>query len=375
MFPLLAASKREDKGASRRGCQARNRLAGAIKQNSALKRHQITIIDIARELNLSKSTVSRALTGHPKVKASTREAVLALAEKLDYQRNMVAINLVTSQSHTIGIIVPEFVTSFFPRVIIGAQEVASQAGYNIIISQSNESYETEVANARVMLANRVDGLLVSLSRETRNFDHLKVFQRKGIPIVFFNRVCEEMQVPKVVVDDYDGAFKAVEHLIRIGKKRIAHLAGPDSLLVSRKRLNGYLDALRQYHQPIVEELIITYDLTLEKVKIYVKHLLELEQPPDAIFAINDPTAIEAMQLIKKKGLRIPEDIAVVGFSNDYASQLIEPSLTTVAQPMHEIGRTAVQLLLDQLERDVADWKAITRTLKTELIIRDSSQKR
>ena len=350
-------------------------LEGAIKQHSALKRHQITIIDIARELNLSKSTVSRALTGHPKVKASTREAVLALAEKLDYQRNMVAINLVTSQSHTIGIIVPEFVTSFFPRVIIGAQEVASQAGYNIIISQSNESYETEVANARVMLANRVDGLLVSLTRETRNFDHLKVFQRKGIPIVFFNRVCEEMQVPKVVVDDYDGAFKAVVHLIRIGKKRIAHLAGPDSLLVSRKRLNGYLDALRQYNQPIVEELIITYDLTLEKVKIYVKHLLELEQPPDALFAINDPTAIEAMQLIKKKGLRIPEDIAVVGFSNDYASQLIEPSLTTVAQPMHEIGRTAVQLLLDQLERDVADWKAITRTLKTELIIRDSSQKR
>jgi LacI family transcriptional regulator/LacI family repressor for deo operon, udp, cdd, tsx, nupC, and nupG len=374
MFPLLAASKREDQGRSRRVCQVRNGLGGAIKQHSALKRHQITIIDIARELNLSKSTVSRALTGHPKVKASTREAVLALAEKLDYQRNMVAINLVTSQSHTIGIIVPEFVTSFFPRVIIGAQEVASQAGYNIIISQSNESYETEVANARVMLANRVDGLLVSLTRETRNFDHLKVFQRKGIPIVFFNRVCEEMQVPKVVVDDYDGAFKAVEHLIRIGKKRIAHLAGPDSLLVSRKRLNGYLDALRQYNQPIVEELIITYDLTLEKVKIYVKHLLELEQPPDALFAINDPTAIEAMQLIKKKGLRIPEDIAVVGFSNDYASLLIEPSLTTVAQPMHEIGRTAVQLLLDQLDR-VADWKAITRTLKTELIIRDSSQKR
>ncbi|MGV3505469.1 MAG: LacI family DNA-binding transcriptional regulator [Adhaeribacter sp.] len=337
-----------------------------------MKRHQITIIDIARELHLSKSTVSRALTGHPKVKASTREAVLALADKLDYQRNMLAINLVKSQSNTLGIIVPEFVTAFFPQVIIGAQEEALRAGYNIIISQSNESYETEVANARVMLANRVDGLMVSLTKETRNFDHLKIFQRKGIPIVFFNRVCEEMQVPKVVVDDYDGAFKAVEHLIRTGKKRIAHLAGPDSLAVSRKRLNGYLDALRQYHQPIVEELIIPYDLTLEKVKIYVKHLLELEEPPDALFAINDPTAIEAMQIIKKKGLRIPQDIAVVGFSNDYASALIEPSLSTVAQPMQEIGRSAVQLLLDQLDRDVSEWKAITRTLKTELLIRDSS---
>jgi DNA-binding LacI/PurR family transcriptional regulator len=339
-----------------------------------LKRHQITIIDIARELNLSKSTVSRALTGHPKVKAATREAVLALAEKLDYQRNMLAINLVTSKSHTLGIIVPEFVTSFFPQVIIGAQEVAAQAGYNIIISQSNESYETEVANTKVMLANRVDGLMVSLTKETRNFDHLKIFQRKGIPIVFFNRVCEEMQVPKVVVDDYDGAFKAVEHLIQTGKRRIAHLAGPDSLLVSRKRLSGYLDALRRYDLPLAEELIIPYDLTLEKVKIYVKHLLELEQPPDALFAINDPTAIEAMQVIRKKGLRIPEDIAIVGFSNDYASALIEPSLTTVAQPMREIGRTSVQLLLDQLEREVSEWKAITRTLKTELIIRDSSMR-
>ena len=338
-----------------------------------MKKHQITIIDIARELNLSKSTVSRALTGHPKVNAATREAVLALAEKLDYQRNMIALNLVTSKTQTIGIIVPEFLTSFFPQVIIGAQEVAAKAGYNIIVSQSNESYETEVANTKVMLANRVDGVLVSLSKETRNFEHLKIFQRKGIPIVFFNRVCDEMQVPKVVVNDYDGAFKAVEHLIQTGKKRIAHLAGPDSLIISRKRLNGYLDALRKYNLPIVDDLIIPYDLTIDKVKIYVKHLLELENPPDALFAINDPTAIEATQIIKKKGLRIPEDIAVVGFSNDYASALIEPSLTTVSQPVREIGSTALQLLLDQMEREVADWKAITRTLKTDLIIRDSTR--
>jgi LacI family transcriptional regulator/LacI family repressor for deo operon, udp, cdd, tsx, nupC, and nupG len=287
---------------------------------------------------------------------------------------MIAFNLVTSKTQTIGIIVPEFMTSFFPQLIIGAQEVATKAGYNIIVSQSNESYETEVANTKVMLANRVDGVLVSLSKETRNFDHLKIFQRKGIPIVFFNRVCDEMQVPKVVVNDYDGAFKAVEHLIQTGKKRIAHLAGPDSLIISRKRLNGYLDALRKYNLPIVEDLIIPYDLTTDKVKIYVKHLLELEEPPDALFAINDPTAIEAMQIIKKKGLRIPQDIAVVGFSNDYASALIEPSLTTVSQPVREIGSVAVQLLLDQMEREVADWKAITRTLKTELIIRDSSLK-
>lgn len=337
-----------------------------------MKKHQITIVDIARQLNISKSTVSRVLTGHPRVSEKTREAVLKLASELDYQRNMLAINLMSSQSHTIGIIVPEFVTSFFPMVIMGAQEVASKAGYNVLISQSNESYETEVANAKVMLDNRVDGVLVSLTRETRNYDHLKVFQRKGIPIVFFNRVCDDMQVPKVVVDDYEGAYKAVEHLILTGRKRIAHLGGPTSLHVSKKRLEGYKDALRKYNQPIDQELILDYDLNLDKVKIYIKHLLDLPEPPDALFTINDPTAFEAMLFMKAKGVRIPEDIAVVGFSNNYGSTLIEPRLTTVAQPTHEIGQVAAQLLLDQINSDASEWKPIYKVLKTELLVRGSS---
>jgi LacI family transcriptional regulator/LacI family repressor for deo operon, udp, cdd, tsx, nupC, and nupG len=337
-----------------------------------MKKHQITIVDIARQLNISKSTVSRVLTGHPRVSEKTREAVLKLASELDYQRNMLAINLMSSQSHTIGIIVPEFVTSFFPMIIMGAQEVASKAGYNVLISQSNESYETEVANAKVMLDNRVDGVLVSLTRETRNYDHLKVFQRKGIPIVFFNRVCDDMQVPKVVVDDYEGAYKAVEHLILTGRKRIAHLGGPTSLHVSKKRLEGYKDALRKYNQPIDQELILDYDLNLDKVKIYIKHLLDLPEPPDALFTINDPTAFEAMLFMKAKGVRIPEDIAVVGFSNNYGSTLIEPRLTTVAQPTHEIGQVAAQLLLDQINSDASEWKPIYKVLKTELLVRGSS---
>jgi DNA-binding LacI/PurR family transcriptional regulator len=337
-----------------------------------LKRHQITIVDIAQKLNLSKSTVSRVLTGHPSVSEKTRKAVLELAEKLDYQRNMLSISLLKKQSNTIGIIVPEFLSSYFPQVIMGAQEVATAAGYNTIICHSNETYETEVANTKLMLANQVDGVLVSITKETRNFDHLTVFERKGVPIVFFNRVCEDMWVPKVVVDDYDGAFRAVEHLIKRKKKRIAHLAGPDTLSMSVKRLQGYRDALKKNKIPIDEELIIPYDLTIEKVKIYINHLLQLDNPPDAIFAINDPTAIEALQIVKKKGLRVPEDIAIVGFSNDYISALIDPPLTTVSQPVREIGRTATQLLIDQINRDVSEWKAIIRVLKTELIVRKSS---
>ncbi|WP_346320169.1 LacI family DNA-binding transcriptional regulator [Chitinophaga sp. YIM B06452] len=337
-----------------------------------MKRHQVTIIDIAKELNLSKSTVSRALTGHKSVKPDTRQAVLELAEKLDYQRNMLAISLITKKTNTIGIIVPEFHSSYFPKAIIGAQEVASKAGYSTVICQSDETYETEVANTRVMLANQVDGILVSITKETRNFDHLKIFQRKGIPIVFFNRVCDEMDVPKVIVDDYDGSFRAVSHLIERGRKRIAHLAGPSSLKISEKRLNGYKAALRKHNIPFDEELVISYDLNIEKVKIYVNHLLNLESPPDAIFAVNDPTAIETIQVIKKRGLKVPDDIAIVGFSNDFVSGLIDPALTTVAQPVKEIGQAAAQLLIDQINRELADWKAIIKVLKTELIIRKSS---
>lgn len=346
-----------------------------IQTTFAMKKHQTTIVDIAKALGISKSTVSRALTGHASVTPATRNAVLELSEKMDYQRNMLAISLITQKSNTIGIIVPEISSSYFPQVIVGAQKAASEAGYNVIISMSNESYETEVANTRVMLANQVDGIIVSMTKETRNYEHFKIFERKGIPLVFFNRICNEMKVPKVTVDNYEGAFKAVEHLIQTGKKRIAHLAGPKSLSISIGRLDGYLDALRRYNIDVDEDIIIPYDLTIEKAKIYVKHLLSLSQPPDAIFAINDPTAIEAIQVIKEAGLRIPEDIAVVGFSNDYSSSLIEPSLTTISQPVKLIGSTAIELLLDQMKRDVSEWKAVTKVLKTELIIRDSSRKR
>jgi LacI family transcriptional regulator/LacI family repressor for deo operon, udp, cdd, tsx, nupC, and nupG len=337
-----------------------------------MKVHQTTIYDIAKELNISKSTVSRALTNHPEVKIETRKAVLELAEKLDYQRNMLSINLISKKSNLIGIIVPEFDTSFFPQVVIGAQEMASKFGYNIIVSQSNEKFETEVANSKVMLASQVDGILVSISKETRSYEHLKIFQRKGIPMVLFNRVCDELIVPKVVINDYDAALGAVEHLIQTGKRRIAHLAGPDSLITSRKRLKGYLDALKKHKIPIDESLIIPYDLTLGKVKIYIRHLMELKYPPDGLFIANDPAAIEAIRTIKEMGIQIPQQIGIVGFSNDYGSNLIEPGLTTVAQPKRLIGSTAMQLLLDLIDKDVSQWKAVTKTLDSELIVRNSS---
>lgn len=337
-----------------------------------MKKRQITIIDIAKELHLSKSTVSRALTGSKGIHPETRQKVLKLADKLDYQTNLIALNLSKKKTNTIGVIVPNFASSFFPNAILGIQEVVESVGMNILICQSNERYDIEVKNVKLMLANQVDGVIMSITRETRNFEHLQLFERRGVPLVLFNRVCDDINVPKVVVDDYEGAYRAVEHLIKRGKKRIAHLGGPTCLKLSEKRLNGYMAALRKYKLPINEDLIISYDLDINRVKIYVNHLLNLDDRPDALFAINDPTAIEAIQIIKKKKLTIPKDIAVVGFSNDMTSSLIDPPLTTVAQPVNEMGKVAAKQLIHQIETDQSTWKPIIRTLDTKLIVRKST---
>ncbi len=339
-----------------------------------MKNHQPTIIDIAKELGISKSTVSRALTGHPNISKETQKRVLELAKKLDYQKNTLALSLVKHQSFSLGAVVPELIAPFFSLAITGAQEVTSRAGYTLFICQSNESYLTEVANVKALAERQIDGIITSLSKETTDIEHLRNIQRKGIPLVMFNRVSADLEVSKVVVNDREGAFQAVEHLILAGYKRIAHLAGPKNLLISQNRLNGYLDALRTYNFPIEDELITSYDLSKGQARVALMRLLDLPQVPDAIFCINDPTAIEVMQILKVRGIKIPDDIALVGFSDDPASSLIEPSLTTVAQPIIEMGQVAAQLLLDQIQGDAEKFVPETKVLKTKLIVRRSSVK-
>jgi LacI family transcriptional regulator/LacI family repressor for deo operon, udp, cdd, tsx, nupC, and nupG len=339
-----------------------------------MKNHQPTIIDIAKQLGISKSTVSRALTGHPNISKETQKRVLELAQRLDYQKNTLALSLAKHQSFSLGMVVPELLASFFSFAIIGAQEVASKAGYTLFICQSNESYQTEIANVKALAERQIDGIITSLSKETTDIEHLKNLQRKGIPLVMFNRVSAELEVSKVVVNDREGAFQAVEHLILAGYKRIAHLAGPKNLLISQNRLNGYLDALKMYQLPIEEELITSYDLSKGQARVALMKLLDLPQPPDAIFCINDPTAIEVMQILKVRGIKIPDDIALVGFSDDPASSLIEPALTTVAQPIIEMGQVAAQMLLAQMQEDPEKFVPETKVLKTKLIVRRSSLK-
>lgn len=335
------------------------------------RHHEVTIMDIARQLGISKSTVSRALRGHTDIHEGTRQMILDLAKELDYEPNPLANALLKRRTNIVGILVPEFRHYFFPTIIMGAQAVLSKAGYNVMIFQSDESYETEVANIKALLRSRVDGLLVSITGKTQNFDHFRTVMQKEVPLVFFNRVCPELDTSQVIIDDYKGAFEAVEHLIEQGYRRIAHLAGPTTLSISRFRLQGYLNAMQKHNLPIEEGLIVYHDLTEESARQCAQQLLDLQNPPEAIFAVNDPSALEVLLLAKKRGIKIPQDLGIVGFSNDQVSALIEPSLSTVEQPVWEIGEQSAQLLLEQLEQP----KVEKRVLEAKLIVRDSSRKK
>lgn len=335
------------------------------------RHHEVTIMDIARQLGISKSTVSRALRGHTDIHEGTRQMILDLAKELDYEPNPLANALLKRRTNIIGMLVPEFRHYFFPTIIMGAQAVLSKAGYNLMIFQSDESYETEVANVKALLRSRVDGLLVSITGKTENFDHFRTVLQKEVPLVFFNRVCPELETPQVIIDDYSGAFQAVEHLIEQGYQRIAHLAGPTILSIARYRLQGYLDAMEKHNLPIEAGLVVYHDLTEESARDCARQLLDLPSPPEAIFAVNDPSALEVLLLAKQRKIKVPQDLGIVGFSNDPVSALIEPALTTVEQPVWEIGEQSAQLLLEQLEQPRLE----TKVLKTRLIVRDSSKRR
>ena len=336
-----------------------------------MRSNQITIKDIARILGISPSTVSRALKNHPDISAETKEAVNELAAKLKYQPNAVALSLKNSRSNTIGVIIPEIVHYFFSSVISGIEDVAYEAGFTVIICQSNEKYDREVANAKTLLSHRVDGVLVSITKETTQFDHLSMLQERGIPLVFFDRIVPEIAADQVVVDDEEAAYKATKHLIENGRRRIAHFAGPQNLLIGRDRKNGYLRALKEAGLPVDPNLVIDAD-TFEKAMNAANQLLVSGNIPDGIFTTNDLTAIGAMQALQKKGVKVPAQIAIVGFSDGRFSGIIEPNLTSVDQHGYEMGSVATEMLLNRLLNPDATFAPQTRVLNANLIVRDSS---
>lgn len=344
-----------------------------------MKFNQVTIKDIARELGISPSTVSRALKDHPDISAETKKAVNELAEKLNYQPNIVALSLRQKKTNTIGVVIPEIMHFFFSTVISGIEDVAYQAGYNVILSQSNESYEREKTDIKALFNSRVDGMLISLSRETKDFDHIESVISKGVPIVFYDRMYNNPNTSKVIVDDYVGAKEAVLHLIDQGCKRIAHLQGPMNLLISRDRMKGYEDALKERGLKFDPSLIVECPTAgLDDGKKAIDQVMKMKPRPDGIFANNDPIAMGAVKRLKELNVNIPDEIAIIGFSNWFFSSLMEPALSSVDQPGFQMGQEAARLLIRQIEwkdKDQGELQPETKVLKTKLIIRDSSLKK
>ncbi|WMN11235.1 LacI family DNA-binding transcriptional regulator [Marivirga salinae] len=341
-----------------------------------MKKANITIKDIAKELGVSPSTVSRALKDHPDISQETKKQINDLAQKLNYQPNTVALSLRQSKTNTLGVIIPEIAHFFFSAVISGIEDIAHDAGYHVIITQSNESFEREVMNTKALFNSRVDGILMSVSRETENYDHLQSLLDYEIPLVFFDRIIDSLNACKVIVNDEQGAYEATTHLIEQGCYRIAHLAGPQNLAISKNRLNGYKAALADNRYMIDENLVKVCGLgTFEEAESITNEILDYRFPPDAIFANNDVAAYGAMIAIRKKKLRIPEDIAIVGFSNWRFSSLIQPALSSVTQPGFKMGQEATRLLMKQINKE-KDEESITETisLKTNLVVRESSKK-
>ncbi len=340
---------------------------------TSLKRSQITIKDIARELNISPSTVSRALKDHPDISPATKIAVNEVAQKLRYTPNAVALSLRMKKTNLIGVVIPQIVHFYFSSVISGIEEEAENAGYSVLVTQSGESYEREVKNVATCVASRVDGILISMAKNTHDYTHFENLLENNTPIVFFDRICPGLKVDRVVVDDYAGAYKAVEHMIKGGCRRIAHLSAPLHLLIARNRLNGYLDALRAYGIQPDDSLVIECD-DRNKALERVPKLFAGENTPDGIFAINDLTASGAMSAVKKMGLRIPEDVAVCGFSDGIVAEVSDPAMTTVIQHGKEVGHSAARLLIDRIESEVDQKAFTTKMIKTTLNIRDTTHK-
>lgn len=333
----------------------------------------VTIKDVARKLNYSVSTISRAFNDKYDIRQETKDEILATAREMGYSPNPIAKSLLKQCSNQIGVVVPEFINSFFPEVIIGIQEVFLKKGYQVLIMQSGESHITELENVKTLENNMVDGMIISLSLGSENVNYYKKLIEQGFPLVFFNRVSNELETSKVTFDDYKWAFFATEHLIYQGYKKIYHFAGPNGLMITQNRINGFMDAHKKHKLTFSEKNIIETGLLISDGERIIEKLINENDLPEAIFAVNDPTAIGAMKMLKKHGHKVPEDVALVGFTESKLAELIDPPLTSVAQPTHEIGKTAARLLLEQIESK-GIFVPQTIILNGRLNIRDSSMK-
>lgn len=334
-----------------------------------MKKQHITIHDIARELNISASTVSRALHDHPRISKATRKAVLDLAKKYNYQPNVMASSLRRGSSKMVGVIVPRINRSFFAQVIGGMEESLAASGYQLMICQSNEKLEKEEAAISTLIHARVDAVILSLSMETHHYEHIRSLKEKGIRTLFFDRIPGDIQAPSVVVDDKLGAYLAVKHLLDSGYRRISHLAGPKHISIYRDRMDGYLQAMNEADIAVLPEWIMEEELVQAGGERAFEKAMHHGTSPEAFFCSGDFAALGVIQAARNAGLRVPGDLAVSGFSNEPFTAFLEPSLTTVEQHGGEIGREVAELFLQEDAYETNRQVVI----KPELIIRNSTK--
>ncbi len=339
-----------------------------------MKPKKTTIHDIADKLNITASTVSRALNNNPRISDTTKKAVLDMAKDLHYQPNNIAAALRSGKSQLIGIIVPTINRSFFSSVIRGVEEVANTLNYRVVVSQSYEIFENEVATVNAMLNARVDGVIASIGKNTKNYEHYTNLIKKGIPLVLFDRTTNKIGTSQVVIDDFLGGYMATEHLIQQGCTKIVHFTSSKKVNIYKDRYRGYKEALNDYNIAFNESLVCKGNMQLEDGRIAAEQLLALNKEFDGIFSSSDYAAMGAIQILKEKGIKIPEEVAVAGFSNEPFTSFTDPALTSISQFPIEMGRAAAELFFDMLHTEKKKFIPQKTVLQPELVIRTSSLK-
>ena len=332
----------------------------------------VTIKDIGKALGLSTSTVSRALRDSYEINPETKRLVTEYAERVHYRPNPIALSLKENRSRAIGVIVPEIANNFFSQAINGIEAAAHDRGYHVVISQSHELYEREVETVGHLAARKVDGLLLSLSSQTTDVSHLRELHDRGLPLVFFDRIPAEIDTYKVVADNFKGSFEATDYLLQSGRQRIAHITSQPGLYITKERLAGYKAALEQHGVPFDEHLVKYCFYTREEVDANLDSLFSLSDPPDAFLTVADRFALGYFAGLKRRHIRIPEQVSFIGFSNLSVAELLDPSMSTVVQPAFDMGRVAANLLLDLIEKKKKIQPFETVQLQTELFVRGSS---
>ncbi|NER14650.1 substrate-binding domain-containing protein [Leptobacterium flavescens] len=338
-------------------------------------RRRITLKQIAKELDVSISTVSKALRESKEISQDTRDKVQAFAKLYNYKPNNIAVSLKNKHTKNIGVIIPEIVHHFFTTVISGIEKVANSKGYNVIVCLSNESFDKEVINMETLANGSIDGFIMSISKETqkkKDFHHLREVVNQGMPLVMFDRVSDEIYCDKVIVDDARGAYQAVEHLIHTGCKRIALITTVDYVSVGKLRTLGYKNALLDNEMGVDEDLIIKIE-DIENCDKEIEKLFDLDNF-DGVFAVNELFALTAMKIAQERGYRIPEDISFIGFTDGILSKHASPTLTTLAQHGIEMGEIAADMLIEKIEEEEEDESFRTEIIRTSLIQRDSTRK-